>query len=174
MRETRENLGFGDPPPRLPQRSLGSGVSPFTRQNPLIGREMRKSKFLANKSPEKWCIFCGYPRLPIAYTTPILRPGKEPGDPSRLPPLARAVPRRLSATAHRRHSRKTEQPASYCASWILSSAAVLRVLSLGFSRIWLGPFFLLRFVGFFCSVWFGRCRDRGFRSRGSFHWSAKK
>ncbi len=38
----------------------------------------------------------------------------------------------------------------------------------GFSRIWLVHFFLLRFVGFFGSVWFGWCRDRGFALGGAF------
>ncbi|CAK9189928.1 unnamed protein product [Sphagnum troendelagicum] len=168
MHETSENLGFGDPPPRLPQRSLGSAVSPFTRQIPLIGREMRKYEFSANKSPEKRCIFFGYPKLPIAYTTPILRPGKEPGDPSRLPPLARAVPRRVRVLAHTedtRGKRSSQRVLARLGFSRLSRYYVFR--RFGFSRIWIVHFFLLRFVGFFGSVWFGRCRDRGFRSRGS-------
>ncbi len=148
MHESNENLGFGDPPPRLPQRSLGSAVSPFTRQKPPIGREMRKYKFLANKCPEKRCVFCGYPKLPIAYTTPILRPGKEPGDPSRLPPLARPVPRRVRVLAEDTRG-KTEQPASSCASWILSSVAVLRVPSLWLLADLAWSFLLVAFCRFF-------------------------
>ncbi len=59
------------------------------------------------------------------------------------------MPRRVSASAHRRHSRKTEQPASSCASWILSSVAVLRVSSLWLVADLAWSFLLVAFCRFF-------------------------
>lgn len=174
MHETRENLGFGDPPPRLLQRSFGSTVSPFTRQNHLIVREMRKYNFLPIRARRNIVFFVAIRNFQSPIPPPSFDTGRNRA--TRLVFLPwRGLCRWewvLPHTADTRGRRSSQRVLARLGFSRLSRYYGFR--RFGFSRIWLGPFFLLRFVGFLGSVWFGRCRDRGFRSRGSFHWSAKK